>query len=411
MAFRKNRDQAGYPFELDTRSSDNLMSAQQKRRHASARKSLSWISFLILAVSACSLAGCSKGALNGDIKPGAGAYSVYYTDMDTNHGNATTVNDDGSTVATGKLKATNLSTRIDAPSTVGLLGARSADLVFVNTDGSVDTGFLDYPEGTGVTASTWLRSDEVASLVNVGQKEAGYSNPLVIHDRMGKTIRSLQLYGYMQSAIMDNGKLYLAGEISSSNPKESGSRVIVADPVEMKVLDQHDWAGTGGIQSCAAAEGLLYCLESDSFIGIEYPEFSWNKLVKIDPRTWKKTLIREFKDVGVRVVNLNGKVYALLEHRVVMLSPDGTKVASEQHFGSGEDAKVERLAAAPNGELDLYVRDFSFAARSEHRSYVGDILRIDPSSLATLRSTPMELPGEQFVDLHAIPAEFFSLAK
>ncbi|SCC28022.1 hypothetical protein [Arthrobacter sp. NIO-1057] len=365
----------------------------------------------LLATSGCSLFGPGKAELKGDIKPGNGAYSVYYTDIDTNHGNATTVNEDGSLVATAKLNATNLFTRIDSSSTVGLFGARSADLVFINADGSVDTGFLDYPEGTGVTASTWLGSDEIASLVNVGQTADEYSNPLVIHDRSGKTLRSLQIYGFMQSAIMNDEKLYLAGEIVSADPQDSGSRVITVDPKNMSVLDQHDWRDTGGLQSCAMSEGMLFCLESDKFGQDDYPEFSWNKLVKIDPTTWEKTPIKEFKDVGVTVQNLNGKVYVLLEHRLSMISPDGKKIAAERDFGDGEDAKAERLSAAPDGELDLYVRDFSFADRGAGKNYVGDVFHLNPSTLETESRTPMELPGEQFVDLHAISADFFSVAK
>ena len=406
------------PLELrysrrENRPESDLFSSKRNRGRKVLRTAISLFGLggLVLAATGCSISGPSKAEFHDDIKPGTGAYSVYYTDMDTNHGNATTVTDDGSVVATAKLKAMNLSTRIDSTDTVGLLGARSADLVFVNNDGSVDTGFLDYPEGTGVTASAWLDTDELASLVNVGQNAEGYSNPLVIHDRTGKTLRSLKLYGYMQSAIMDDDKLYLAGEIASADPKDGGSRVIVTDPKNMKVIEQHDWTGTGGFQSCAMSDGMLYCLESDSFTAEEYPEFSWNKLVKIDPKTWKKTSIKDFNDVGVRVENLNGKIYVLLEHRVAVLSPDGTTIETEREFGRGEDAKAERLNLAPDGQLDLYVRDFSFADRGEGKSYVGDMHWLEPSTLETVKSTPMELPGEQFVDLHAISSDFFTSVK
>ncbi len=355
--------------------------------------------------------GFGGPGLHGDIEPGAGAYSVYYTDMDTRRGNATTVDDDGAVIATAELTAVNLSTRIDAPTTVGLLGARSADLAFVNDDGSVDTGHLDYPEGTGVTAAAWLGDDEIASLVNVGQDGQGYSNPLVVHDRTGKTLRSLELHGYLESAILHGDELYLAGQIEASEPEGDGSRIIVVDPNEMTVLAQHDWPGTGGIQSCAMTGETLYCLESDSFHDIDdYPEFAWNKLVRIDTVTWDKTLITEFSDTGVRIENLGERIYVLLEHGVALLSPDGASVVLEREFGDGEDAKAERLVASPGGQLDLYVRDFSFADRSGGRTYVGDVLRLDAATLKTTRSTPMELPGAQFVDLHAIPAELFTLS-
>ena len=413
MAKAGNRHRKGFVPERGDHAGGYREFLEHLHGQASVRKALTVISLvgLVLAGSGCSMLGASKPTFHDDIKPGSGTYSVYYTDMDTNHGNASTVEVDGALVATAKLKATNLMTRIDSQSTVGLLGARSADLVFVNDDGSVDTGYLDYPEGTGVTAAAWLGTDEIASLINVGQAEQGYSNPLVVHDRAGKTLRSLKLHGYMQSAIVQGSELYLAGEISPPDPKDAGSRVVVVDPKSMKVIEQHDWTGTGGIQSCAMSGEMLYCLESDSFNNADYPEFAWNKLVRIDPKTWEKTLITEFKDVGIRVENIGDRIYVLLEHRVALLSVEGTKIATEREFGNGEDAKAERLEAAPDGQLDLYVRDFSFAARSGDRDYVGDIHRIDPSTLKTTRSTPMELPGEQFVDLHAIPAEFFTQAK
>lgn len=380
---------------------------------APAKKALTAVGLvgLALAVSGCSALGIGKPAFTGDIKPGTGAYSVYYTDMINDLGNASTVEADGALVATANLRATNLSTRIDSPSTVGMLGHRSADLVFVNNDGSVDTGYLDYPEGTGSTAAAWLETDEIASLINVGQSEQGYVNPLVVHDRTGKTLRSLKLQGYLNSAIVQGDELYVAGEIGPYDPEDEGSRIFVVDPKNMTVLDQHDWVGTGGIKSCAMASGMLYCLESDSFNNVDYPEFAWNKLVRIDPRTWEKTLIREFTDMGIRVENIGDRIYVLLEHRLALLSTDGTTIAAEREFGNGEEAKIERLEAGPEGKLDLFIRDFSFAERSGGRDYIGDIHRLAPSTLKTTRSTPMELPGEQFVDVHALAAEFLTRAK
>ncbi|MGV1004079.1 MAG: hypothetical protein ACOYEV_04765 [Candidatus Nanopelagicales bacterium] len=334
-----------------------------------------------------------------------GDYAVIYSDSLTSEAGASTIAADGSLLQSLPLTALGLRARADSNDLVVLIGERAADIVAVDRAGEIHTGAIDYPDGTGATATAILADHQLASLINVGNIGAGYSNPLVIHDLAGKPRRSLPLLGYFRSMIVIGDRLLIAGQISDPRGDEDGSRLLVVDPVSLKVSKSLDWPEEGGLDQCIAVGAGVACLETEGFADGARTRLA-NHLVSIDLKTGKKRGHTDLRDDGVLMTSCSGRVYVGTRSAMNLLSPDLTRVESRVPLAEGDQA-IE-TAVCGSTFLDVFVRDYDRVLTADGRADIGRIVRLKQGTLKVLRQTPMQFPDQQLVGVHVIPNEFFT---
>jgi len=333
-----------------------------------------------------------------------GDYAVVYADSITREAGVATISADGALLQSASMSALGLENWAETDDAIALIGERAADMVVVTKDGTVSTGLIDYPDGTGVTATTFLSDGNLASLVNVGNTETGYANPLVIHDGSGKVLRSTPLQGYFTSIFELGDKLVATGQISHPDFEEDGSRAVVLDPTSLAIRNSWDWPENGGLDRCLPQDEAIICLETEGFKDGARTLLA-NHLVRIDLATGKKSELTKFRADGVEMVSSSGRIHVATRSTMNLMSADLTKVELELPLAHGDEA-IETLNAGA-GFIDVFVRDYNRTMTADGRADIGRIVRIDPATLNVVRQTPLQLPDQQLVGVHLIPHEVF----
>ncbi len=359
---------------------------------------------VMVATGGCSLLPDSgpKGPTGIDLT--RGDYTVVYADSLTREAGVATITADGAVLQSASMSALGLEHRTETEDSIVLIGERAGDMVKVSKDGAVKAGLIDYPDGTGVTATTFVSDGTIASLVNVGNTETGYSNPLVIHDVSGKVLRSTQMQGYFTSVSEVGDVLVATGQISQPDLDEDGSRTITLDPMSLAVRDSWDWPDKGGLDVCRPNGESIICLESEGFKDGARARLS-NHLVRVDLTTGEKTELISLEHDGVDIVTSSNRVYVATWSTMNLMSVDLTKVELELPLARGNEA-IETVTVGA-GFIDVFVRDYDRTVTADGRADIGRIVRIDPTTLNAVRQTPLQLPDQQLVGVHLIPHEFF----
>lgn len=362
---------------------------------------------LILAVaSGCSLLPVAQSREVSGIDVRQGAYAAFYADSLSRDAGVSTLGVDGTVLASQRLSALGLEHRADSPAAVVLVGERAADLVFVGNDGSVRIAELDYPDGTGATAITWLKDGNLATLINVGNTDRGYMNPLVIHDAQGKVLASAKLQGYFSFVGELGDQLVVAGERGVKGIGD-GSRVLLLDRATLSISRTFEWADTGGLQSCTLLASRLVCLETGAYHDGAAPDQLANNLVAIDLATGVKSLLVTIPGDGLRVFSAGGQLYVASHGSLRRMAADLHSIKAEIPLASGNQ-QIEQVSTTSAG-IDVFVRDYDRAKLSDGRVDIGRVVRLDFASLRVLRQTPLQLPDQQLVGVHVIAQEFFSV--
>lgn len=362
------------------------------------------VGVILSAAAGCSLLPIGSPQAPGPLDPRHGAYLVVYSDSLSREAGASVVDERGGVLASSPMQAQGLNSRADSEKAVALVGERAPDVVIVRADGAITASTIQYPDGTGVTATAWLSDTELASLINVGATDEGYSSPLVIHDTAGKVSFSLPLFGYLTTMIAVPGELIMAGQIANPEGEEDGSRVVRFDTLKRKTTATYDWPDSGGLTGCIVDARTLWCLENAPFENGKRT-LEQNLLVSIDLESGEKTLHATLTEFGFGLAKVSGRVLVASTGGIGTLG-DVTAKRPMTPLATG-DEKVERIIVTGD-LLDVFVRNYNRTQTPDGRADVGHLTRLDPSTLQVIRQTPMQLPDQQLVGVHAIAREFFN---
>lgn len=348
-----------------------------------------------------SLMGPPKAQLSIDLK--AGAYVAIYADSLTREAGISTVSASGALVASQQISALGLEKRTNSDQAIALAGERAADMVIVKKDGTVSASAIDFPDGTGVTATAWVSDSELASLVNVGTSADGYKNPLVLHTTAGTVNYSLPLSGYLTTLVVTPRELVMAGQIGKAGAPEDGSRVIRVDRESKKVVATFDWPDRGGLTGCVVQRRTLWCLESAPFDDGNRT-LEQNLVVSIDLDSGKKTQHAQLAEMGVGLTQASGRLLVIGKTSLGAL--DDVLAKKPMLALGGGQKSIEQVVGA-GGFIDVFVRDYDRTITSDGRADIGRVVRLDAKTLKVVRQTPLQLPNQQLVGVHLIAHEFF----
>ena len=360
---------------------------------------------LLALASGCSLLPGARPAAPSGIDLRQGAYAAFYADSLSREAGVSTVSVDGTLLASQRMSALGLEHRADSPASIVLVGERAADLVFVGHDGTVRTAELDYPDGTGATAITWLDDGNLATLVNVGSTERGYFNPLVIHDAQGKVKASARLQGYFTFVGVWGDQLVVAGERAIKGIGD-GSRVLLIDRATLSITRTLDWADAGGLQSCTLLDARLICLETGAYHDDSPPDRLANVVVSIDLATGRKSELTKLSGDGLRVATFDGRGFLASYEALSSMTNDLRGIDAMIPLAAGNE-RIEQVSITDAG-IDVFVRDYDRVKLPDGRVDIGRIVRLDPRTLQVRRQTPLHLPDQQTVGVHLIAHEFFA---
>lgn len=362
----------------------------------------------VAMASAVVLSGCSqvlwgkpKAEVSIDLL--AGAYVAVYADSLARDAGIATLSSKGDVLASQKMSALGLEMRADSDKAIALIGARAADMVIVRSDGSVSASAIDFPEGTGVTATAWVSDSELASLMNIGATAEGYKNPLVLHDTAGTVSRTLPLTGYLTSLAVTPTELVVAGQIGKIGSVEDGSRVVRIDRTSLQVIATYDWPDRGGLAGCAVQQRTLWCLESAPFDDGKR-ELEQNLVVSIDLNSGAKTQRAQLGEAGVGITQASGRL--LVVGKTSLGSLDDLLAKKPMTTLAAGQENLEQVVGAA-GFVDVFVRDYDRRTTPDGRADVGRVLRLDANTLQVTRQLRLQLPDQQLVGLHLIAHEFF----
>lgn len=357
------------------------------------------------------LSGCfatSGPSVPNQVSLGDGAYAVVFTDSLESAGAIQVLSSEGAGLSTTQLHAEDLLTRTDGPQGAVLLGARCADLVTINRDGTTGSGRLDFPEGTWVTASVALDDSTLLSTVNVGQEDDGYHNPIILHDAQGKVSCALSLIGYIQSITVTDHGVALAGTSLNGDPlvDEDGSVLVIVDPQEHAITAEYRWTDVAGLTQCQANDDTLWCFENEPVgDGTDPGPQGAVRLVSINLTTGSKKLVTTMGTPGIALAQAGDGRLVFTEQGVKTLD-QAIAGDSGRRLVATADEIVERVTVT-DGLVDVFVRDLARQPVGDGVQ-IGRIVRLDPASLETLRETPLVIPDQEAVNVHVFPREFFT---
>lgn len=353
------------------------------------------------------LAGCTAGVPQApaSIAVAPEHYAVAFTDSLESAGGIEVVDATGMVLKGEPLTAQDLQTRTTGGPGTALLGARSKDMVFVWPDGTLTTATLGYDDGTGVTASAWVDDETLISMVNVGQLEQGYSNPVVFHDAAGDVKASLDYTGYIASIMVVPDLVVLAGESLDGDPMvdEDGSRVTLMGLESRSVVREYRWDDAAGLEGCGVQGSQLRCFEQPA-VGDGTGNPDVRDVVTIDLESGDKQVIGSTDTLGLEIVEVAGQW--LVFSTVGVQTWEQLEAGSPLRplVGSG-DEEVERVVVT--GEfLDVFVRDLR-RLPVEGGVQVGSILRLEPRSLEVIHQAPVVVPDQEAVQVHVFPGAYF----